>query len=241
MERSQFFSHLTAAELLGLRMPEGFRPGELHVASIPPMRAPRSRGVIGHQVALLLPVETVRGLRVSSAVDTWLSLGSTLALDDLIVMGDGLVSRIRRLTDLAGLESAIAAMPGRRGQRRLNGAIRAIRPNTDSARETMLRLLIVRAGFPEPEVNGAITNSFGATIAHGDLVYRGYRTILEYDGGDHRSDERQFNIDIDRLDQLMEEDWRVIRVNKNLMYRRATPVGKVTTALQKGGWRPASA
>jgi very-short-patch-repair endonuclease len=240
MERSQFFSHLTAAELHGLRMPEGFRPRELHVASIPPMRAPRSHGVIGHQVAPLLPVETVHGLRLSSAVDTWLSLAGTLSLDDLVVMGDGLVSRLRPLTDLASLESAIAAVPGRRGQRRLNEAFRAIRPNTDSARETLLRLLIVRAGFPEPEVNGAITISFGATIAHGDLVYRDYRTILEYDGGDHRSDERQFNIDIDRLDQLMEEDWRVIRVNKNLMYRRATLIGKITVALQKGGWRPAS-
>jgi hypothetical protein len=172
MERSQFFSHLTAAELLGLRMPEGFRPGELHVASIPPMRAPRSRGVIGHQVAPLLSIETVDGLRVSSAVDTWLSLAGTLSLDDLVVMGDGLVSRIRPPIDLAGLERVVAAVPGRRGQRRLNEAIRDIRPNTDSGRETMLRLLIVRAGFPEPEVNGAITNSFSVTTAHGDLVYR---------------------------------------------------------------------
>jgi hypothetical protein len=181
---------------------------------------------------------------VSSAVDTWLSLASMLSLDDLVVMGDGLVSRVGPLTDLANLERAIAAVPGRRGQRQLIAAFRAIRPNTDSARETLLRLLIVRAGFPEPEVNGAITNSFGATIAHGDLVYRDYRdyrdyrTILEYDGGDHRSDERQFHIDIDRLDQLMEEDWRVIRVNKNLMYRRSTLFGKITVALQKGGWRP---
>jgi len=139
MERSQFFSHLTAAELLGLRMPEGFRPDELHVASIPPMRAPRSHGVTGHQVALLLPAETVHGLRLSSPVDTWLSLASTLSLDDLVVMGDGLVGRIRPLIDLAGLQGVIASVPGRRGQRRLNEAIRSIRPNTDSARETLLR------------------------------------------------------------------------------------------------------
>ena len=35
----------------------------------------------------------------------------------------------------------------------------------------------------------------------------------------------------------MEEGWRVIRVNKGLMARRATLVGKVETALEQGGWR----
>jgi len=98
--------------------------------------------------------------------------------------------------------------------------------------------MLVRAGFPEPEINGAILNSFGAVIAHGDMVYREYHTLIEYDGGQHRDDERQFNIDIDRLDELMEERWRVIRVNKSLMARRATLFGKVATALEQGGWHP---
>jgi hypothetical protein len=119
----------------------------------------------------------------------------------------------------------------------LEAAHQQIRPNTDSARETLPRLFVVRAGLPEPEVNGVIVNSFGATIAHGDFVYRDYRTILEYDGGHHCGHERQFNVDVDRLDQLMEDDWRVIRVNKSLMIRTATLVGKIETALERGGWR----
>jgi very-short-patch-repair endonuclease len=92
-------------------------------------------------------------------------------------------------------------------------------------------------GFPEPEVNGLIYNSYGAEIAHGDLVFREYRTILEYDGGQHRVSDRQFSIDISRLDALMEEGWRVIRVDKSLLARRATLVGKIDTALRQGGWR----
>ena len=237
MAPTQFFSHFTAAEVLALRLPEGFRPGQLDVSSAPPTRAPRSRGVIGHQASLLFPVAAASGLRVSSPIDTWLSLGPFLAVDELTVMGDGLMSRLRPATDQSGLASAVADAAGRRGHDRLRAALRQIRPNTDSARETLLRLLVIRSGFPEPEVNGVILNSFGAVIAHGDLVFRGFRTILEYDGGHHREDERQFNIDIDRLDQLMEEDWRVIRVNKNLMGRRATLVGRIETALERGGWR----
>ena len=236
MAPTQFFSHLTAAELLGLRLPEGFRAGDLHVSSVPPSRAPRSRGVIGHQASPLFALEAAYSLPVSSAIDTWLMLASSLSVDELTVMGDGLVSRLRPATDVTGLASALAGAAGRRGLGRLISALKQIRPNTDSARETLLRLVVVRAGFPEPEVNGAIVNSFGATVAHGDLVFRDCRTILEYDGGHHRADERQFNIDIDRLDQLMEEEWRVIRVNKNLMARRATLLGKIETALMRGGW-----
>jgi hypothetical protein len=233
---TQFFSHLTAAELLALRLPEGFRAGELDVSSVPPARAPRSRGVIGHQASTLFPLGAANGLPVSNAIDTWLMLGSSLSVDELTLMGDGLVSRLQPTTGVNGLAAALATAPGRRGLGRLTAALEQIRPNTDSARETLLRLLVVRAGFPEPEVNGAISNSYGAVVAHGDLVYRDYRTILEYDGGHHRDDDRQFNIDIDRLDQLMEEEWRVIRVNKSLMARTATLVGKIETALNRGGW-----
>ena len=238
MAPTQFFSHLTAAELSGLRLPDGFRAGHLHVSSAPPARAPRSRGVIGHQTSPLFALGAAFNLPVSSAVDTWLMLGSSLSVDDLTVMGDGLVSRRRPTTDVNGLAEALARAVGRRGLGRLTAALQQIRPNTDSARETLLRLTVMRAGLPEPEVNGAITNSFGAVVAHGDLVYRDYRTILEYDGGHHREDERQFNIDVDRLDQLMEEEWRVIRVNKNLLLRGATLIGKVETALVRGGWTP---
>ena len=237
MQPSQFFSHVTAAELLKLRLPEGFRAGELHVSSTPPLRAPRSRGVVGHQLRLLHPLEQAEGgLPVSDPVDTWLSLGATLSADELTIMGDGLVRRVRPSADMAALRAALAQTVGRRGHQKLMAAFNQMRSDTDSARETMLRLLITRAGFPEPEVNGVILNSFGAAIAHGDLVYRDHRVILEYDGGQHREDERQFNVDIDRLDQIMEEGWRVIRINKSLMSRRATLLGKVETALLRGGW-----
>ena len=151
-------------------------------------------------------------------------------------MGDGLVSRLRPTTDVEGLVTAVSRTASRGGLERLKAALHQIRPGTDSARETMLRLFVVRSDFPEPEVNEVILNSSGAAIAHGDLVFCEYRTILEYDGGHHREDERQFTIDIDRLDQLMEDQWRVIRINKNLMGRAATLLGKIETALTLGGW-----
>jgi hypothetical protein len=193
--------------------------------------------VIGHQTRLLGTPALVDGLRVSSAVDTWLALGGTLSFPDLVVMGDGLVSRVRPATDLPALDAAVASRAGRPGFHRLRAALGQVRANTDCARETMLRLVILRAGFPEPEVNGAISNSLGAAIAHGDLVFRQYRTILEYDDGHHRTSDSPFPIDVARLDELMDEGWSVIRVDNNLMARHATLVGKVETALTGRGWQ----
>ena len=239
MPDAQFFSHLTAAELLGLRLPERFRPGLLEVTSIAPLRASRGAGIVGHQASSGETI-IVDGLRVSSPLMTWLDLGAFLPLDDLIVMGDGLLSRLAPRCTPSQVESALRDHARRRGHARLTEAWASIRPRTDSARESMLRLLVVRAGFPEPEVNPEIRNQFDAVIAHGDLTYPEYKVILEYDGGGHRTDERQFHIDIDRLDALMEEGWRVIRVNKSLMARHATLCGKIDTALRDRGWIPSS-
>ncbi|MES2093218.1 MAG: hypothetical protein V4531_05330 [Actinomycetota bacterium] len=151
-------------------------------------------------------------------------------------MGDGLVSRKNPLATIAELTTAVAEWGSRPGGPALRRALLEIRCRTDSARETLLRLMIVRSGLPEPIVNFEIRNQFGAVIGLGDLAYPTYRVLLEYDGGQHRSDERQFHIDISRLDAFMEEKWRVIRVNKSLMQQPSTLLGKVRTALEAAGW-----
>jgi len=232
----QYFSHLTAAQLLGLRMPHNFTTNVLHVTSEFPIRAPRRLQVCGHQTRRP-DVVLVDGIPVSSPVRAWIECAAYLEVDDLVVMGDTLVRRKTPFATMEELRSAVAAHDGGRGTARLMGALALMRPLTDSARETLLRLVLERAGFPEPEVNGTIENEFGQTIAHGDLVYRGYRTIVEYDGEHHRLDERQFTIDVDRLHALAEAGWRVIQVSRSLLQRRATLLGRVETALGAGGWR----
>lgn len=226
------FTHTTAAQILGLRMPEGFAEAAIHVARAVPHRAPRGAGVIGHRVDRDSAVVTVQGLRVSAPLEVWIQCGSMLAVDDLVIMGDGLVRRRQPEATLEQLAAVVDAASRRPGVALLRQALPWIRPGTDSARETLLRLLVLRAGFPEPEVNGVITNRYGAEIAHGDLVYRAQRVIVEYDGRQH-ADEGQFSVDIARLDELMEEEWRVIRVDKALMARRAELLRKIEVALNR--------
>lgn len=238
MPAAQFFSHWTAAVLLGLRVPEWLVLSRLDVALPAPDRAPRLRGVRGHT---LLPdvrvVDVSGGLRVSSAIDTWCQLAAELPLDDLIAMGDGLLRRNNPMATMAELELAVLGWGHRPGAPNLRTALPQLRARTDSARETRLRLVIMRAGLPEPMVNFEIRNRFGAFIGFADLAYPQFRILIEYDGGQHRESEAQFNRDVERLDEFMEEKWRVIRVNKELMRKHATLIGKITTALEAAGWR----
>jgi hypothetical protein len=234
----QFFSNATAARLHGLRMPDGFRETELHVTSLSPCRAPRGAGVVGHGTERATIVR-VGDLPLLAATETWCQLSARFSVDDLVVMGDGLVRRKKPLATMAQVQDAVAQYSGR-GCRRLRESLELVRPGTDSPRETTLRLAVLRAGFPEPEVNGVIVNSYGAEIAHGDLVFRQCRTILEYEGRQHSENARQFSIDISRLDELMEEGWRVIRVDAALLAKRATLLAKIDTALRRGGWSPST-
>lgn len=226
------FSHVTAAELLGMRVPRRLRGDTLHVSARAPRRAPQVSGVVGHQ-SLRSATHVVEGMPVSPPVIAWIESATLMNLDELIIMGDGLVRRRGPMATMDEVTAAVEDHRGRRGHRRLAAALTMMRPGTDSARETELRLLIVRADLPEPEVNGVIRNRFGAAIAHGDLVFRTHRLLVEYDGRGHL-EERQFAIDIRRLNEIGEERWRVIRVDKTLFSQRPEITRLIGTALAEG-------
>jgi hypothetical protein len=238
----QHYSHLTAAELQGMRFPERHVPQRLHVTYRDANRAMRRPSVVGHKTTAAVAVaELPDGVRVSSPVDAWCECATLLTVDELVVMGDGLVSRRAPAARLDQLIHAVNMRPGRRGTARLRQALPLIRSGTDSARETLLRLAVVRAGFPEPEVNAPLVDRHGTVIAHGDLAWPQYRVVLEYEGRQHAEDTAQFAIDIRRLDDIAESDYRVIRVDRQLFAATADLTRRIATALRDRGWHPAAA
>jgi very-short-patch-repair endonuclease len=198
----------------------------------------RRPGVVGHvaTAAVARVMAAPCGVPVSSHIDAWCESSSLLSIDDLIVMGDGLVRRRRPEATLAQLARAVDARSGRRGTARLRVALPQIRANTDSARETILRLAVVRAGFPEPKVNAKLRNRAGQIIARGDLVWPEFRVVLEYEGRQHAEDLDQFAIDIRRLDRIAEAEYRVIRVDRELLAARAELTRTIAAALTARGW-----
>lgn len=172
----QFFSHTSAALIHGLPLP-------LHLAEDPRVLVSTylaglrhgGRGVVGHHVQRdRVRVIAVAGMPVTAPVDTWCQLSTLVEFDALIEVGDALVRRKQPLATMVELRSGVLRYTGHRGAKTLREAFEAVRPRTDSAKETATRLVIVRAG-PEPEVNGEILDRFGRKIATGDLVFREHR------------------------------------------------------------------
>lgn len=210
LEGTFAFSHLTAARLWRLPLPSDWRLDEpLHVMrdGTPLRRA----GVIGHRGLSRRRHETLRGLPVTSPVDTWADLAAVpgLTVDDLVIAGDAFATRDADL--LEGMMRA-ADRVGGRGRRTLREAGPLLRPGSGSAMETRARLAFRRGGLPEPELNAEVFAEDGHFIARVDFLWREKRVIVEYEGDHHRTDRRQWQHDIQRTRLLESLGWRVIRI-----------------------------
>jgi hypothetical protein len=115
-----YVSHSTAALLFGCPLPWRLeRAHEIHVTVERPMRPPRTRGITGHSTAPR-PGSWLesRGLRMSTAEETWLGLASQLDRVELVAAGDYLLRGFRRpngtrrpFTTLQRLRDAAARHP----------------------------------------------------------------------------------------------------------------------------------
>jgi hypothetical protein len=179
----------------------------------------------------------VGGLPVVDPVTAWLQSGALLGLDDLIVMGDALAGRWSphgqaREVPVAHLVAAVGRWGRRRGARRLQQALPWLRDGVWSPRETALRLVIVRAGLPEPgERNAEIRDAAGRLLGHGDLVYRRLRLVIEYEGDHHRTDRQQWRRDLAKYEAYADAGWRVVRVTDDDLERPRILIGRLSRLL----------
>jgi hypothetical protein len=235
MTEAQVFSHATAATVHGIPLPSGLeRDTRIHVTTLDRGRAPRGRGVVGHSTGVRPVIRIVRGLRVLGPADTWCTLASLLEVDDLIAAGDRLIGLPVALATLEEIDEAITRHGRRIGSATLACARGELRANSYSRPESLARLTLIRAGLPEPEPNGMIVLRSGRRT-RGDLVFRTFRVLVEYDGDHHRVDDRQWATDVSRLNDLVADGWIVIRVTKRTSSSEL--VARTRRALADRGWR----
>ena len=240
-------SHVTAAELHSLpqrRQDEAF--DDYHLIR-PEGAAHLDRPhVIVHRMKLFEDeVATLDGIPVTTPARTWLDMAELLSVDEIVAMGDACV-RVPRpdfegrdlpLCSIWDLQRTIDRHRGKRGLRKAKEALELIRVGSDSAQETMLRLAIVRAGLPEPELNVPIITEDGVRHHEPDLSYRKYRIGIEYEG-EHHGDESQIARDITRSERYAALGWTEVRISKRHMVNDAKPAAaKVLVALAQAGWR----
>ena len=210
------FGLVTAARLYRIPLPpELQRRDSLDVVVASSRFPPRMKGVTGHRTLELPAPHSVDGLPVMPPELVWLGLARVLTLDELIVAGDFLVRRKSPLSTLDGLRAALAEHGARPGAVRSRDAIEQIRPGTDSPKESEMRLILVRAGLPEPQIGYTVYDRNGHWVGTPDLAYVERRVALDYEGEIHRTDERTFLGDIERREMFADADWRYIRVTKD--------------------------
>jgi very-short-patch-repair endonuclease len=221
MPPTQFFSHSTAALLNGVPLPlrlEGDR--RLHVSVFAGSPQPRVRGVVGHQVDRHRTRTLVAGgLRTTDAATTWCQLATLVGVDDLVAAGDFLITGraalggCRPVATVPMLAEAVERHRGSAGAGLLRAALPLVRMGPLSRRETLLRLRIVRAGLPEPQLNFEVRDPrLGSYVPMVDLAYPEFRVAIEYEGDHHRTPE-QFRRDIRRYERLQDIGWLVVRVS----------------------------
>jgi hypothetical protein len=220
---------VTAVRLYGVKLGES-APLRLLTSHPHPVRRPEVRvrrtslapkHVLVHQVPTLRPE------------DAFVAAALELDLVDLVAAGDWLV-RLGH-TSPADLSAAAARATGR-GSRLARRAAALVRERVDSVRETELRLAIVLAGLPEPEANPVVLVG-GRRLGRVDLFLWAYRTVIEYEGDQHRTDRAQWNRDIYRQEQLVGDGNSLVRVTAERMRSPRTVVLAVHEAMVKGGYK----
>lgn len=107
--------------------------------------------------------------------------------------------------------------------------------------ETALRLLLVRGGLPEPEVNVDLFAGTGEFVGRFDLFYRDFKIVVEYDGEQHRLDRAVYAADQHRIARLIDAGYTVIRVRiEGLRSEAQITLADMRAALTSAGWTPSS-
>lgn len=234
------FSHTTAALLWPLDLPR--LPAGVHVTIATPDGDPRNpaRGqtVIGHR-SLRDDSVMRNGLRLSDPIALFVELATILRSDDLVAVGDALVLDpaeldpydIRPWITLTELRRGCSESR-RPGCRRARQAADQVREGAESRTETLLRLLIIGAGLPEPELGLEVLDRRGRVIGRFDMIYAAAKVIVEYDGEQHRTKDAQYDKDQVRIARAIAAGWRVVRVRwRGLFQRPDETIAEVREAL----------
>lgn len=195
----------SAAAMHGAKWVDASKPAELLWWN---RRPPKDVRTWSHQVGDD-EVELIGCIPVTTPARTAVDLACRYPLDDAVAAIDALAHATH--LKMADVDLLTQRFKGRRGIRGARAALDLVDPGAESPRETWLRLLVIRNGFPRPQTQIPVRDEYGALIAVPDLGWEDLKIGMDYEGEHHRGPVR-FNKDIRRHDALAELDWIDIRV-----------------------------
>lgn len=150
----------------------------------------------------------IGGVRVTDPIRTAIDLACRYPPKVSIPAIDALFRATRRTR--ADLLAALPRYAGRRGIARARKVAALVDGAAQSPKETWLRLLFLKAGYPWPEAQCVVYDEFGAEIGHTDGGWREKKIGYEYQGK-HHTDIEQLTYDIWRVNAMREMGWIILQ------------------------------
>jgi len=206
-----FISHSSALALYEVPIPGRLEEDDRVDIALPaPARGPHARGIRGHRLAIREgDVLELGGIRVAAPARAWVDAAMQLSLGELVAAGD-VLARIRNpIAPLQQLAARVADHPLHLAGGRLHRGLALIDGRAESYPESLLRVLLVEAGFPRPVVNEPMR--IAGRVRRPDLAYPRQRVLIEYQG-DHHRERGQWLRDLRRRSEFEAEGFTVIEV-----------------------------
>lgn len=218
-------SHVSRLRALGLDVgdvqPVHFTiAGDLHIATT---------DVFLHRTEVLPPLDDV-GVTPAAA---FIQYCATARLIDAIKIGDWLLHR-RHMTmlEVAELSQRDDWRPGAHQVRRV---LRHVDAGSRSLPESEVRVLLVFAGLPAPEVNVPIMAG-DELLGIVDLLIRVVMLALEYEGRQHAESIAQFNRDIERYAAFRRSGVEYLQVTREMTTKPKVMVQRVDARMVELGY-----
>jgi very-short-patch-repair endonuclease len=220
--REAVVSGLAASALHGAKWIDDDSPVELIWGNA---RSPS--GVLTRdQLLLENEIQRLDGLRVTTPERTAFDIGRRGRLDDAVARLDALA----QATDLkvSAVEELVSRHRHTRGLRQLESVLNLLDAGAESPKETWLRLLVIRAGYPRPRTQIPVLSPDGSRWYYLDMGWEDIKLAAEYDGDHHRTTRELFAYQIERAEDLHELGWTVVTAAAR--HQRASVLRRVQRA-----------
>lgn len=232
-----FFSHSTAALLLGAPLPRRFeRMPRLHVTVAAPRRAPHASGILGHSRRVESgDVAVIHGLPVSSPARMFCEMGAVLDVAQLVALVDYLIRRGAPLCTVDDLVDRLAAGDRLVRRRILRVALGLSDDRAESPPESWLRVVLTLAGLPPEATNHDLRTASGSRFRL-DLAYVAQKVAVEYQGAYHLTADQRRR-DMSRRVELEADGWIVVELNSDHLGDAGSVIRLVREALARAAAR----
>ncbi|MCA0437622.1 MAG: DUF559 domain-containing protein [Austwickia sp.] len=205
-----YISHATAGRLQGLWVPN---TAAIDVSVLPGRCRVMDSHFAVHRGRVDARVRTLAGLRVSDPIQVAADLGYSPQLTVLTPLLDSVLRRTETSKDWLGAELN-RRLPR---LRRLQQALAFADARSESAPESLLRVLLLVGGFPAPVCQYKVVDSKNDRSYRVDLAYPALKIAVEYNGRHHR-DKVQRALDKARRKALRRLGWKVVVIEASELF-----------------------